>query len=355
MTTWLFPLLMAGLVFQPQVAVAVHDDPPPVVASRSWCGIYPTVLVPWTCDGQVDAPALIRQLEHLLCHRVNGLLILGTLGEGEYVDAAERATVISISVSTAKRQVPVVVGIHTADVNVALEQMKQAKELGADAVLVKYTGCPGTPFCLVLGFYHALSQSNLLPIFIYYYPSQTGLTFSPEEIAALLHLPGVAGIKESILDLRHIERQIALTRDVQPTFLSGTALNLTQFAEIGGHGAMCAEALILPAKTMAAYEAAYELGDRQSARALQKELFLVAPLIQRIPVSPGGARLITMASQDLHLRQRIGSESTSAKLKRALDELGINMLPIVKPPQRQLTPLEKLQVRMLMPRLRRAQ
>ncbi len=351
MTAWTILSLLSVCLLQDPAKAPFSNNLP----QKSWCGIYPTVLLPWTCDGHVDAAALVRQLEHLLCHRVNGMLILGTLGEGEYADAAERSTVISLTVSTVQKKVPIVVGIHTACVPTALEQMQQAKELGADAVLVKYTGCAGTPFCQVTSFYHELSKAQILPIFIYYYPSQTGLSFTPEEIAVLLHLPGVVGIKESILDLKHIQKQIALTQDVCPTFLSGTALNLTQFAAIGGHGAMCPEGLLLPAKTMSAYEHAYLLGDFKTARSLQRDLFVVAPLIQRMPVSPGGARLLTMTTQDLHWRMRVGPEATSAKLKLALNELGISMQSIVKPPQAQLSSWERLQIKLLMPRVRKAE
>lgn len=344
------------------VPCTVHfDDCPAPQASGlacerpRWGGIYPTVLTPWTCEGCVDVPALTRQLEYQLAGGVHGLLVLGTLGEGEYASPAGREVVIRTAVTAANGRVPVVAGIHSSHADVALAQMRQARELGASAVLVKFTGCADTDFCEVLCFFQALASApadTQLPIFVYYYPSQTGLTFSPEQLASLLLLPNVVGSKQSNLDLRHIEKQMNLVAGSGRVFLSGTALNLTQFWQIGGHGAMSPEAALLPCRTVTAYRAAYEAGDLASAREMQKELFVVAPLIQAMPVSEGTARCLTMCSQDHKLPQFTGKEASPAKMKAALNGLGICISPLVAPPQRQLGFCDEVQVNCLLPKLR---
>jgi 4-hydroxy-tetrahydrodipicolinate synthase len=319
-----------------------------------FCGIYPTVLTPWTCAGAVDVPALACQLEYQLNGGVDGLLVLGTIGEGAYTNDAGRAMVIATAVAQAKGR-PVVAGIHTADPRVARAQMKQAKELGAAAVLVKYTGCPCTEIAVVRDFYRRLTlapAAERLPVFVYYYPSQTKNKFTPEEVASILALPGIAGIKESILDLKHVERQMALVRGQGRIFLSGTALNLTQFIAIGGHGAMCPEAALMPCRTARAFREAYDLGRCDCAREIQKDLFVVAPLLQRVPVSEGCARALTMCSQDRKSNQFMGPEASPAKLKAALSGLGVGMNALVAPPQKQLDGCDQLQVDRALLRLR---
>ena len=106
------------------------------------------------------------------CH---GLLVLGTLGEGETVPFAERAQVIATAVRVASGCVPVVVGIHTCDIQKALVQMRQARELGATHVLVKYLNNPRASSAAVLEFFTALSDSHILPILYYHFPDATGL------------------------------------------------------------------------------------------------------------------------------------------------------------------------------------
>ncbi|HMP01274.1 MAG TPA: dihydrodipicolinate synthase family protein [Gemmatales bacterium] len=320
----------------------------------AWAGIYPTVLTPWTCAGTVDLPALLAQVDYQLSGGVHGLLLLGTIGEGEVADHAERATVISAVHAHVQGRVPIIVGIHTADADVALAQMAQAVELGAAAVLVKYTPGCCVRFPVVYEFYRRLALTQMIDLFIYYYPSQTGLELHPAEIAQLLRLPRVVGIKNSILDLQHVRKQIELTQRPDRAFLSGTALNLTQFQEAGGHGAMCPEAALLPGPTVAAWRTAYELGALDLARQQQRELFVVAPLLTRQPVSARTARCFTMFMQDAELAQTVGAEASPARLKYALGGLGIPMTPIVKPPLRQLGTLERVRIDSQMPAIRRA-
>src|SRR6516165_2003631 len=63
-------------------------------------GVFPTVLTPYDCSG-LDLASLERQIEHELHGGVNGLLVLGTLGEGQYLSMEERAQVISTAVRVA--------------------------------------------------------------------------------------------------------------------------------------------------------------------------------------------------------------------------------------------------------------
>ncbi|HMO35809.1 MAG TPA: dihydrodipicolinate synthase family protein, partial [Gemmatales bacterium] len=135
--------------------------------SCPWAGVYPTVLTPWHChaDG-VDTAALEAQLRYQLQAPIHGVLLLGTLGEGMYASEAERCQVIATANEVIQGKIPIIVGIHTADVTRAIAQAKQAQALGAQAVLVKYTGC--ARFCEILSFYHTLADQSPLPVFYYH-------------------------------------------------------------------------------------------------------------------------------------------------------------------------------------------
>lgn len=305
---------------------------------QPWAGMYPTVLTPWQCGGcGVDAQALACEIRYQLVSGVHGLLVLGTLGEGMYANDDERAVVITTAVKEAHGKVPVVVGIHSGEVECAMKQLHQAKKLGAQAVLVKYLGPAHTPFNEVLGFYHTLSRAELLPIFYYHIPGSVDRKLSPHEVVQILSLPQVVGAKESTLDLREVQAHIQGVCGQGKVFLSGTALNLTQFRGVGGHGAMCPEAAILPVDAVNAYETAYELGNRRGARQQQRDLFVLAPLLKGGLITENGARMVTMTSQDLKLPQKLGRDSSQALLKQTLRELGISMNSDVKSPLPALT------------------
>jgi 4-hydroxy-tetrahydrodipicolinate synthase len=315
-----------------------------------WSGIYPTVLTPFACQGGVDVVSLEQQIRFELHGGVHGLLVLGTIGEGQYVNLEERAQVVATAVRTAGPHTPVIVGIHTCDLEEARTQLHQAKELGAAAVLVKYIGRPHVCAAEVLGFFAALSDLNLLPIFYYHYPSQTGLRLSAEDIAHILSLPVVIGIKESTLNLREVQAHRRLMCGQEKVFLSGTALNLTQFLDLGGQGAMCPEAVLLPGPTVQAYQA-YVHGRHDEARCLQGQLYEMTPILRSRPTPPALTRAMLMSASDHHMPVPMGKDQPQARLKAALNCMGVPTPTLVKCPLPSLTAREEIHVRATVCRL----
>ncbi len=295
---------------------------PSCACAQPWAGIYPLVLLPFGCDCQVDEASLEAQLRYQLAGGVSGVLVLGSIGEGEYATPEVREQMIRTSVRVVNGCVPVVVGIHTCDSELAKAQLLQARDLGANAVLVKYKGNPKASGCQVLTFYQGLSDLAVLPIFYYHYPSDTGLKLSPEQIARVVRLPGVVGAKISTLDPDEFRDIAARTRGCGKVYLSGTALNLTQFLDAGGHGAMCPEAALLPGPTVCAYRRYCE-GKHAAAREAQKELFVLAPLLRGGLTTERTARKKVMVSQDLGLRLPLQDSEPQARLKATLNDLGV--------------------------------
>lgn len=340
------PALLSGVLvtalslFASTGQLAQADTPAAKSAACTWGGIYPTVVTPWRCEGGVDEASLAAQIEGELRGGVHGLLVLGTIGEGEYATMEERAAVIRVAVKTAKGCVPVIVGIHTCDIDEAAAQAQQAKQFGAKAVLVKYKGNPCASCDQVLAFFAELDEKADLPIFYYHYPAQTGLKLDPCCIAQILGLEGVVGIKESTLDLRETEQHLALTHGLGRAFLSGTALNLTQFMDLGGHGAMSAEAVLLPCTAVGAYTA-YVTGDREEASRLQGKLFAAAPVLRGGLTQEHSTRLLFTAAQNHQIPLPMGGDHPQARLKYALNFLCVPTQPIVKCP---LPPLSRLDV-----------
>ena len=216
---------------------------------QPWAGVYPTVLTPWNCDCTVDEASLEAQLRYEVAGGVHGVLVLGSLGEGERASAEARAQVLAVTARTVTGCVPFVVGIHTCDVECAKPQMLQAKEAGAAAVLVKYKGNPHASGCQVLAFYQELSDLRraadpLLPL-----PHR----HRAEAVAGRdrRHRQAAERHRGENLDARPARvrgDRRATTKCCGKVYLTGTALNLTQFMDAGGHGAMCPEAVLLPAQ-----------------------------------------------------------------------------------------------------------
>jgi dihydrodipicolinate synthase/N-acetylneuraminate lyase len=287
---------------------------------QPWAGVYPTVLTPWNCDGTVDEASLEAQFRYEMAGGVTGVLVLGSLGEGERASPEARAQVLAVTVRVVKDCVPFFVGIHTCDVECAKTQLLQAKEAGAAAVLVKYKGNPHASACQVFAFYQELSDLGVLPILYYHYPTDTGLKLTPAEIANIVKLPNVIGAKISTLDLREFEAIAAHAKCCDKVYLTGTALNLTQFLEAGGNGAMCPEAVLLPGKTVCAYQLRCA-GRHAAAREAQEALFVLSPVLRGGVTTERTARKKVMLTQDWDIRLPMQDTHPQARLKATLNGL----------------------------------
>ena len=106
-------------------------------------GIYPALVTPFTNDGkQVDEERLRSLVDYCIELGVNGLVPCGTTGEFVNLTLEERKRVIKDVVDEANGKVPVVAGTGANGTNGALERVKDANDVGADAALIM------TPFYL---------------------------------------------------------------------------------------------------------------------------------------------------------------------------------------------------------------
>jgi len=293
-------------------------------------------LTPYDDNEQIDDVALRAQVQYLLDARVHGLLLMGSFGECPYLNDDDREVVIRTCVDTASGSLPIVVGITAHGTFVAAEQMRQAQRLGASAVMVCLPQYYKLHFDDVKRHYARLSELNLLPIFYYHYPAATGLDLKPAQVAELLALPNVVGIKESTLDMLSVKRHIALTEEGNRIYLSGSELNFMQFMDLGGHGAVGAAALIMPRTAVAMYDA-YQAGDRIKARELQSLLFETMPLAKRTgaPIALIRKAFLLALRQGLDIPLDI--EPTQARLKAALARRGVPIKPVMRSPLPPLT------------------
>lgn len=313
-------------------------------------GVIPTVLTPYDESEQIDDVALRAQVQYLLEAGVHGLLLMGSFGECPYLNDEDREIVIRTCVETAGSSLPILVGITAQSTFVAAEQMRQARRLGASAVMVCLPQYFKLNFDDVKRHYLRLSEMNLLPIFYYHYPAVTGLDLKPNQIAELLTLPNVIGIKESTFDTLAIKRHISLTEEQSRIYLSGSELNFMQFMDLGGHGAVGAAALIMPRTAVAMVEA-YQAGDRIKARELQSLLFETMPLAKRTGAPIALIRKAFLLALRQGLDVPLDIQPTQARLKAALARRGVPIKPFTRSPLPPLTPEDEQAVEQAMKRI----
>lgn len=170
-------------------------------------GVVPAVATPLR-DGKLDLVNLERHLKQLGEDGSNGVLLLGTTGEGPSLSLPERQALIEAAREFTGDML-LLAGTGCASLSDTITLTRSSFEAGADAVVVV------PPF-----YFKGVSEEGLLTYYrrlldeaipehglliLYHIPQVTGVPFSFDLLERLLAVDGarVAGIKDSTGDLDH--------------------------------------------------------------------------------------------------------------------------------------------------------
>ena len=145
-------------------------------------GVNPILPTPFTVDGDVDIASLQRLMAFQNEVGVQGVAILGFMGEAHKLSEKERDAVVRTVVAEAKG-LKVWVGVRALGTAGAIEQAQKAEALGADAVFVAPIA-PQNDKALY-EYYKHVAQALTIPLIIHDFPESFGISISPEVIAQL--------------------------------------------------------------------------------------------------------------------------------------------------------------------------
>src|SRR5438067_2193199 len=102
----------------------------------TWHGVFPAVTTQFHEDGSLDPEATARHLEALLAAGVQGLVMLGSLGENTALEPEEKRQVVQLAVRTSAGRVPVLSGVAECSTAAACRYAAEMERLGADGLMV---------------------------------------------------------------------------------------------------------------------------------------------------------------------------------------------------------------------------
>jgi 4-hydroxy-2-oxoglutarate aldolase len=274
----------------------------------------PALITPFTRGGEIDTRAHTHNLKVLAEAGIKGFVIGGSNGEGPYLEPGERHRLVKAG---RRRKSHFMVGIAAESTRVAVNQVEEAIDGGADTVLVL------TPTTLARGrddavhrFYRTIADVSTVPVFLYSVPSVTGYSLPVELVWRLSRHENIVGMKDSSGDVVRLQSII----DASPTdFLlySGSSRALTAAMAIGCHGAITGSGNYVPELVLQTLVTAKE--DLSKARKLQKRLSAISADVEAHGV-PGVKAAAKAAGLDPgHPREPLtrlsrGAETSIAKL-----------------------------------------
>jgi 4-hydroxy-tetrahydrodipicolinate synthase len=148
-------------------------------------GVWNIVPTPFTPSGDLDLPSVGRLTDFVIATGIDGLTILGVMGEAPKLSDAERTAVIEATVDAAAGRRPVCVGISHAATDRAVAFARDAAARGAHSVMLAPPQLAKPNDGAIRRHYLAVAAATDLPIVVQDYPPASGVQMSVELIASL--------------------------------------------------------------------------------------------------------------------------------------------------------------------------
>ncbi|HEY6101547.1 MAG TPA: 4-hydroxy-tetrahydrodipicolinate synthase, partial [Anaeromyxobacter sp.] len=269
--------------------------------------------------------ALRELVEWQILEGTDGLVPCGTTGEGATLTAKERADVIRTTIEQARGRAVVIAGAGSNATHEAIESVKLAKELRADAALVvtPYYNKP-TPEGLYRH-YMAIWEATRFPVVAYNVPSRTSVDMLPDTVARLAKAGAIAGIKEATANM---DRQVQLVEKVGKSaiaYLSGDDFTVLPYIACGGHGVISVVGNVAP---RAMKELVVAARKPDLAKALEKQVAMAElNRMMFVETNPGPVKaavaLLGKATGELRLPLAPVSDANLAKIRDAMQGFGL--------------------------------
>jgi 4-hydroxy-2-oxoglutarate aldolase len=255
--------------------------------THQFAGIYTPIVTPFTAEGDVDARAIVSNVDRYLASPLTGLVVLGSNGEAAQLEDDEADHVIATVRERVPKGRPMLVGTGRESTRATIAASKRAAALGADAVMARTPSFykPQMTSENFVRHYTELADASPVPVLLYNVTLYTGVNLLPDAVEKLSEHRNIVGLKDSGNDMLQIGDY--LTRSAPGfTVLAGAAPTLFTAAALGVHGAVLALAGLVPDLCVQLFEHV-KAGRVDDARALQRRLLPLARSIGPIYGVPG--------------------------------------------------------------------
>jgi 4-hydroxy-tetrahydrodipicolinate synthase len=279
-------------------------------------GSIPALVTPFAA-GRVDQAIFRDFVAWQIEQGSNALVPCGTTGESATLSREEHRDVIAAAVEVASGQVPVIAGCGSYSTAAAMELVRAAADVGADAalVVVPYYNKPSQAG--LAAHFTAVADASPIPIVIYNVPSRTVADISVETLGEVAKHPKIVAVKDATGNLARVSAQ-RISCGADFIQLSGNDDMALGFNAMGGRGCISVTANVAP-KLCSEFQKATREGRWEDALALQDKLYpLHAALFSDASPAPTKYAL-TRVRQGFPADLRLPLVEASDASKRAVD------------------------------------
>lgn len=288
-------------------------------------GVIPAIITPFDEQGNIDTTGLKKLTRHVLEGGIHSIMTTGGTGEFPHLLREEKKLVIKTVVKAVEGRIPVIAGTSACSTMEAILLSQDAKEVGANAVILTPPFYFKLPDESLLGHFKEIAQYAGLPVVVYNNPLYTGNNLSPELIAQISRIDGIIGMKQSNTDLGQFVEIIRIAKKGF-SVLTGIDSQFYPTLCVGGQGIFSTAACIIPKMMVGIYEA-FQKGNHTEALDQHMRLQILNRFLEYDPgyVTPCKVALSMMGLPAGPVRRPLPQLTPVQEkgLKTALRKLGI--------------------------------
>ena len=233
-----------------------------------WTGVFPAATTQFDSALELDLPATQRVQAALLRDGVHGLVLIGTVGEGNSLSAAEKRQVVRAAVEVSEGRVPVIAGVSEFTTASAVAFVRDAEKLGASGFMV-LPGMVYVPTAAELEHhFRTVAAATSLPIMLYNNPPSYRVNIELPTLARLAEVPNIVAIKESAPDPRRFT-DLANACGERFVLFAGLDDVVFEAVTLGARGWVSGLTNVFPKESLALF-AALQAGDLERARRIYR-------------------------------------------------------------------------------------
>lgn len=282
------------------------------------------IVTPMHEDFSINYAELARLIDFQLENKTDSIIICGTTGEASTLTDEEHVELIEFAVKRVGGRVPVVAGVGSNDTAYALWLTKEAKRVGADALLHVTPYYNKTSQDGLLRHFNIMADATDLPVILYNVPSRTGLDIKPATYKELSKHPNIVAVKEANGNISSIAKTRELCGDDLAIY-SGNDDQILPILALGGKGVISVIANIMPQQTHDICELFFSGKVEESAKLQISLMSLIEALfsdINPIPIKTA-VNMIGYQAGPLRLPLIPMSEPAQAALRVQLERYGL--------------------------------
>lgn len=172
--------------------------------SHIWQNVFPAVTTQFNADLSLNLDETSEHIDQLIASGIDGIIMLGSLGENNTLLPSEKLEVVRAAKSAAGGKVPVLSGVSELSTQMACDYVRNAEAAGADGFMVMPAMVYHSDRRETLAYFRTVAAASTKPMILYNNPIAYKVDITAEMLEELASEEKFVAVKESCGDTRRI-------------------------------------------------------------------------------------------------------------------------------------------------------